>query len=113
MEQETIKKEKRITCFLPKGVGLKIVEMLHNEKNIDSANVHSGRGLRTVASVKEYGAWSEQDILTVILDADRADEIFEYIFFQGELNKPGGGFIFQADIQRSTPFYLPKIEGSE
>ena len=113
MNPETTKKEKRITCFLPKGAGLKIVEMLHVEKNIDSTNVHTGRGLRTVESVKDYGAWSEQDILTVILDADRAEEIFDFIFFQGELNKPGGGFIFQADIQRSTPFYLPEIKESE
>lgn len=113
MEEKIIRKEKRITCFLPKGAGLKIVEMLHVEKKIDSTNVHTGRGLRTVESVKDYGAWSEQDILTVIVDADRAKEIFDYIFFQGELNKPGGGFIFQADIQRSTPFYLPEIEESK
>ncbi len=107
MEIKLNKKEKRITCFLPKGVGLKIVEMLHVEKNIDSTNVHTGRGLRTVESVKDYGAWAEQDMLTVIVDADCANEIFEYIFFQGELNKPGGGFIFQADILQSTAFLLP------
>ena len=112
MGQDIYKKEKRITCFLPKGVGVKIVEMLHVEKHIDSTNVNAGRGLRTVENVSDYGAWSEQDILTVIVDANRAEEIFEYIFFQGELNKPGGGFIFQADIKRSTPFYLPEIEGS-
>lgn len=87
--------------------------MLHVKKNIDSTNVHSGRGLRTVESVKEYGAWSEQDILTVIVDADRAKEIFEFIFFQGELNKPGGGFLFQADIQRATTYSLPDIENKE
>ncbi|MBC8282621.1 MAG: hypothetical protein H8E32_02320 [Nitrospinae bacterium] len=113
MEQKQNKKEKRITCFLPKGVGLKIVEMLHVEKNIDSTNVHSGRGLRTVTSVKDYGAWSEQDILTVIVEEDRAKEIFEYIFFQGELNKPGGGFIYQADIMRATHFSLPALVGME
>lgn len=113
MEDKIQKKEKRITCFLPKGAGLKIVEMLHVDKNINSTNVHSGRGLRTVESVKDYGAWSEQDILTVIVDEARAEEIFHFIFFQGELNKPGGGFIFQADLQRATPFYLPEIEESQ
>ncbi len=87
--------------------------MLHAEKNIDSTNVHSGRGLRTVETVKDYGAWSEQDILTVIVDADRAEEIFEFIFFQGELNKPGGGFIFQADVNRTIPFSLPSLEKNE
>ena len=113
MGQDIYKKEKRITCFLPKGAGIKIVEMLHVEKHIDSTNVNAGRGLRTVENVSDYGAWSEQDILSVIVDANRAEEIFEFIFFQGELNKPGGGFIFQADIKRSTPFYLPEIKGSE
>ena len=108
-----MKNEKRITCFLTKGAGLKIVGMHHVEKKIDSTNVHTGRGLRTVESVKDYGAWSEQDILTVIVDADRSKEIVDYNIFQGELNKPGGGFIFQADIQRSTSFHLPEIEGSE
>lgn len=48
---------KRITCFLPKGAGIRLIEMLHIEKNIDSTNVHTGRGLRTVESVKDYGAW--------------------------------------------------------
>ena len=99
MGQDIYKKEKRITCFLPKGAGIKIVEMLHVEKHIDSTNVNAGRGLRTVENVSDYGAWSEQDILSVIVDANRAEEIFE--------------FIFQADIKRSTPFYLPEIKGSE
>ena len=84
---------------MPKGAGVKIVEMLHVEKHIDSTNVNAGRGLRTVENVSDYGAWSEQDILSVIVDANRAEEIFE--------------FIFQADIKRSTPFYLPEIKGSE
>ena len=109
MNEKQNKKEKRITCFLPKGTGVKMVETLHSEKNIDSTNVHSGRGQKTTQSGKEYGAWNEQDILTVIVDEDRAEEIFEYIFFQGKLNKPGGGFIFQSDLNRATSFKLPDI----
>lgn len=103
MNEKQNKKEKRITCFLPKGTGVKMVEMLQSEKNIVSTNVHSGRGQRTAET------WKEQEILTVIVDADRAEEIFDYIFFQGELNKPGGGFIFQSDLNRATSFELPDI----
>ncbi|MBT7936812.1 MAG: hypothetical protein HN722_11500, partial [Nitrospina sp.] len=62
MENNSGKDIKRITCFLPKGAGIRLVEMLHVEKNIDATNVHTGRGLRTVESVKDYGAWSEQDV---------------------------------------------------
>ena len=103
MNEKQNKKEKRITCFLPKGTGVKMVEMLQSEKNIVSTNVHSGRGQRTAET------WKEQEILTVIVDADRAEEIFEYIYFQGKLNEPGGGFIFQSDLNRATSFKLPEI----
>ena len=102
MNEKQNKKEKRITCFLPKGTGVKMVEMLQSEKNIVSTNVHSGRGQRTAET------WKEQEILTVIVDADRAEEIFEYIYFQGKLNEPGGGFIFQSDLNRATSFKLPE-----
>ena len=102
---------KRITCFIPKGVGLHLVEVLHDEKNIDSVNVHTGRGLRTVESVENYGAWTEQDVLTVIVDAERADEIFEFIFFKGELNKPGGGFIYQTSLTKASRDIFPPMEG--
>ena len=104
MNEKQNKKEKRITCFLPKGTGVKMVEMLESEKNIVSTNVHSGRGQRTAET------WKEQEILTVIVDADRAEEIFEYIYFQGKLNEPGGGFIFQSDLNRATSFKLPDID---
>ena len=103
MNEKQNKKEKRITCFLPKGTGVKMVEVLQSEKNIVSTNVHSGRGQRTAET------WKEQEILTVIVDADRAEEIFEYIYFQGKLNEPGGGFIFQSDLNRATSFKLPDI----
>ena len=103
MNEKQNKKEKRITCFLPKGTGVKMVEMLQSEKNIVSTNVHSGRGQRTAET------WKEQEILTVIVDADRAEEIFEYIYFEGKLNEPGGGFIFQSDLNRATSFELPDI----
>ena len=104
MNEKQNKKEKRITCFLPKGTGVEMVKMLRSEKNIVSTNVHSGRGQRTAET------WKEQEILTVIVDADRAEEIFEYIYFQGKLNEPGGGFIFQSDLNRATSFKLPDID---
>ena len=102
--------EKRITCFLPKGVGIRLVEMLHSEKNMDSANVHAGRGLPTLENAENYGAWTEQDVLTVIVDATQADEIFEFIFSRGEINKPGGGFIYQASLAKASSYQLPGIE---
>ena len=102
MENNFGKNIKRITCFLPKGVGIRLVEKLHVEKKIDSINVHTGRGYG-----QNSGAWSEHDILTVVLDAERAEEIFEFIFFQGELNKPGGGFIYLSPLIKASHYTLP------
>ena len=87
------------------------MEVLHDEKNIDSINVHTGRGLRTVESVENYGAWTEQDVLTVIVDAEQADEICEFIFSKGELNKPGGGFIYQTSLTKASLDTFPPMEG--
>ena len=102
---------KRITCFLPKGAGIRLVKVLHDEKNIDSTSVHNGRGLRTVVSVKDYRDWSEQDVLTVVVDAERADEIFEFIFFKGEINKPGGGFIYQTSLTKASRDSFAPMKG--
>ena len=111
MENKYHTDEKRITCFLPKGVGIRLVEILHNEKNIDSTNVHAGRGLPTSENAENSETWMEQDILTVIVDAAKADEIFEFIFSQGELNKPGGGFIYQASLIKASEYRLPNMAG--
>jgi hypothetical protein len=111
MENDYSIDEKRIICFLPKGVGIRLVEMLHSEKNIDSSNVHSGRGLPTLENPENYGGWTEQDILTVIVDAAQADEVFEFIFSRGELNKPGGGFIYQTSLIKASHYKLPSMEG--
>ena len=52
-----------------------------------------------------------KDVLTVIVDATQADEIFGFIFSQGEINKPGGGFIYQTSLTKASDYKLPGIEG--
>ena len=97
---------------MPKGAGVKIVEMLHVEKHIDSTNVNSGRGLRTVEKVSDYGAWSEQDILTVIVDANRVDEIFEYIFFKRNSINREADLYFRQTYNDRHPFTCQKLRAS-
>jgi len=42
---------------------------------------------RTLRKVKFLKPQSYQ--ITVVVDAEQTDEFFSFIFFQGELNKPG------------------------
>ena len=100
---------KLITCYLPKGKAVQIVRALHEEKGINTANVISGRGQGLVRSIS-YGRWAEIEVLTVTVAADQAEDIFWYMFDKADLSEPGGGFIFQTPLLRSTPFELPEIQ---
>ena len=70
---------KLITSVLPKGKAVEVVKLLHKEKDVHSTNIASGRG---VLGPLGQDVWSEVDIMTVVINEDRADEIFEYIYFQ-------------------------------
>lgn len=103
---------KLITCFLPKGKGGELVGVLNDEHGIASANVTSGRG-RGVAESVSFGAWVEVDILSVVVGADVADEVFALIYEKGELDRPNGGLMFQVGLSGSTEFVLPEIVAEE
>lgn len=93
---------KLITCITPKGKGLEIVRELKDEKGITTGNVAGGRGGGRRGRL-------EVDILTVVVESERADEIFEYIYDKAEINSLHGGFLFQGELTKSTHFTLPDI----
>lgn len=95
---------KLITCILPKGKATNILSLLHEEKKIDSANMYSGRGGGRRGRL-------EVDVLTVVVSEERADEIFEYIYLNAEVGNFHGGFMYQAKLNKTTPFTLPQIPG--
>jgi len=98
--------QKLIVSFLPKGVGSEVVRILHEEKEINSANVSGGRGLSTSGQVS-FGNWAEIDILEVVVDVAREQEIFEFIYDTADMHKRHGGIIFVQKLSRATSFALP------
>ena len=70
---------KLITSFLPKGTGLPLVKLLKEETGLSTGNVSSCRGTGA-SSNSEFGDWVEVDVFDVIVDANRADEIFNFIY---------------------------------
>ena len=107
---ESLTGQKIITCLIPKehSKALDVAKLLHEEKGINSTSVNSGRGSGLARAVS-YGAWVEVDILTVIVSGDMAQEVFAYILDKADINRPHGGFIFQGDLTKVTPFTLPDI----
>ena len=98
--------KKLITCITARGKALAVVRKLHEEKSINSANIHTGRGGGRRGRL-------EVDMLTVVVDADRADEIFEYIYYEADIGEYHGGFMYQGELLGATSFALPEIPEEE
>jgi nitrogen regulatory protein PII len=46
-------------------------------------------------------------LVTVIVDADRADTVFAFIYAQAHIGRPGGGAVMMAPLAVATPFLMP------
>ena len=86
----------------------KISDLLHDEKSINTFNATSGRIQGLVCSIS-YGKWAEIEVLNVTVAAEKAEDIFWFIFDKVGLGELGGGLLFQAPLL-PIPFELPEIQ---
>ena len=99
---------KLITSYLPKGTGLDLVKALKNETGLSTGNVTSCRGTGTPSDTP-FGDWVEVDVFDVIVDAERADEIFSFIYEKARIGEGVHGFMVQSNLARATKFSLPDL----
>lgn len=106
---------KLITGIFPKGTGIDVLKKLKEEKGIITANVDSARGMGHLTPQRHrgIGEQSEKEILNVVIESDRADEIFEYIYEVAEINRPHGGLIYMARLRQSSPYVLPELPNEQ
>jgi len=109
MSLKTEGPSKLIVCILPQGNGIVLVDRLSQEMAINSANVSTGRG-RGAGPVGSIGAWDEVDTLAVTVPANRAEEIFAFIYEAAEVGRPRGGIMYQHAVASVTTFTLPEID---
>ena len=102
---------KLITAILPKGVSLDVVKKLREGKGVNTANFNYARGTGKLTPLKYSGGVveSEKEILTVIIDAARSEEIFTFVYEQSGVNQPHGGLMFMYSLMRSTAYLLPDL----
>ena len=96
------KEFKSIVCIVEGNKAIELIKKLKDEKNIITANKYSARG---TSSSFDF-AMKEVDILTVIVDAKIVDEIFEYIYYELNLDSANSGFMFQAPSARASEYSL-------
>lgn len=112
MTRHTTRPHKFITAILPKGLDTELVHRLVKELGIDSINVSYARGLGRITPLRHRGVGetTEKAIITVVIEEERADEVFEFIFYEADINQPHGGLIYMQPLLANTVFEVPDIE---
>ena len=107
----TLDHVKLITCILPKGKALPVLERLKEEHGIVTANINNARGTGRITHRAFRTGYSEteKDILRVVVPAARADELFEEIYEHAGVGQPHGGIMFQSTLELASVFELPDI----
>ena len=99
---------KVLHCFVPVGKGHDLLQRLKREKGLIGAIAHHARGggLSTRKG-RESFRYMEREIVTVMAPAERADEIFAFIYHAAGLNKPHVGMILMEKAQMGVAMTLP------
>ncbi len=99
-----------ITCIVPKGRARLVQEALSVEEDIHGGMFHGGRGVGRFSVLGAAGGQPEKEVLEVCVSADRANEIFEKLYFAGQMNEPHGGIIFMTRLRVGMSMAMPEIE---
>jgi nitrogen regulatory protein PII len=89
-------KQKLITCITREANAAKVAEGLRETYDLQTINHYFARGIGKSSPLikRGFGEKTEKVVLTVVVDANIADEVFEFLFQTAEINQPRGGIIF-------------------
>ena len=107
--------QKMIFCILPKGVALGVRQRLKEVYGIMTSNVSHARGVGKITPLAYRGiaGQSEKDILSVMVSHEQADEVFEFMYHEANLDRPHGGIMYMQALQASTTFNMPDLPDEE
>lgn len=100
-------RQRLISCIMPRGLGLPLLRRLSDEKGIRTADVHSARGFADADARGVFGR-AEVDVLSAVVPAARAVEVFEWMHGAADVATTRGRLLFMARLAGSTPFRLPE-----
>lgn len=103
--------QKVITCILPKGRAMPLLRLLAADYGLAAIDVHYARGIGRITPLRHrgIGETSEKEVLTVMVPAGHADDLFEFIYHTAEINRPHGGLMFMHALRIATDFRLPAL----
>jgi nitrogen regulatory protein PII len=99
-----------IVAYLRRGHAHDIAEALHASLGIDAFHYSHGRGAGMLATVAARDM-IEVDTLSVVVTPEQAEETFAFIYEAGEMDRPGGGLIYQTVLGTTAALGLPLPAG--
>jgi len=90
-----------LTCIMPGGRGKEVLEALRRETGVIDAYAHHARGIGT-HSLRQRIYSDEKQILTVLVAAARADEVFHFLYYSAGLDAPHAGMIMMGRAFRGA-----------
>ena len=107
------KPAKLIWCALPDdGTDKRLLHALRKEKGVTRADSIYARGVAILREAEaRKGKLPEPSLVrlvTVIVDAEEADELFDLIYERANIGRPDGGAIALATLAFATPYELPE-----
>lgn len=101
-----------ITVILPTGSGHALLEKLVNDKGLTSVFLHHARGSGLSGVLKRKGLTQqiEKDMVVAAVSTDTLEDIISFIYEQGGVGKPHGGFIYVerlSAMRGGAPALLP------
>ncbi len=79
-----------------------IIRELHS-MGIYTANKSTARGSSNTSAIHD----AEMEVMTVLVEESRVDEVFELVYELGGLSQPSHGMIFQSAVSLSSEYLLP------
>jgi hypothetical protein len=93
-------KQKQITCLVPEANAVKGAAALREKYDLQTLQ-HFARGVgKSSPLVKRgIGEKTEKVVLSVVVETKIADEVFEFLFNEADIDRPQGGMIFMKAIR--------------
>lgn len=107
-----------VTVILPTGSGHGLLEKLVTQKGLTTVFLHHARGsgLSGVLKRKGLAQQIEKDIVVAAVSTDTLEEVIGFIYEEGGVGKPHGGFIYiekLSALRGGTPVGIPAGDGGE
>ena len=85
---------KLITCIIPSGHALELLERLRSEQGMTSAYAHHARDVVSRTGGRGRTIADESEVVSVLVAEDAADRMFELLHQAAAIGSPEGGLIF-------------------